>query len=109
MSILILGTFLDTLAAFAVHILFTLGNTTQITQRGRDDVLRFFKVKQVAARYADLAVKQSPLGSLHPLADVATLIAQSHQTYHPLGMSLAVSFRTLQARLPQLCSHHIHR
>ena len=62
MSILILGTFLDTLAAFAVHILCTLGNTTQITQRGRDDVLRFFNVTQVAARYADLTVKQSLLG-----------------------------------------------
>ena len=62
MSILLLGTFLDTLAAFEIHIMYTLGNTTQINQRGRDDVLPFFKVKQVADRYADPTVKQSLLG-----------------------------------------------
>ena len=48
MSILLLGTFLDTVAAFAIHIIYTLGNIQQITQRGRHDISLYFKGNQVA-------------------------------------------------------------
>ena len=48
MSILLFGTVLDTVAAFAFHIMYTLGNTSQITQCGRHNLLQGFRGKQVA-------------------------------------------------------------
>ena len=50
MSILVFGTVLDTVAAFAFHIMYTLGNTSQITQCGRHNHLQGFRGKQVADR-----------------------------------------------------------
>ncbi|MGB0735953.1 MAG: hypothetical protein ACPHAO_08795 [Paracoccaceae bacterium] len=44
MSILLLGTFLDTVAAFAIHMMYTLGNTSQIIRLGRLDILRVFNL-----------------------------------------------------------------
>lgn len=43
MSILVFGTVLDTVAAFAFHIMYTLGNTSQITQCGRHNHLQGFR------------------------------------------------------------------
>jgi hypothetical protein len=50
MSILLLGTFLDTVAAFELHIMYTLGNTSQINQHRLYDLLRLLREKQVADR-----------------------------------------------------------
>ena len=43
MSILLFGTVLDTVAAFAFHIMYTLGNTSQITQCGPHNLLQGFR------------------------------------------------------------------
>ena len=67
MSILLLGTFLDTVAAFAIRMMYTLGNTSQINRRGRLGILRVFNLGAIVPlpvtdRYADPTVKQSLLG-----------------------------------------------
>ena len=66
MSILLLGTFLDTVAAFAIHMMYTLGDTSQINRRGRLGIFRVFNLGAIVPlpvtdRYADPTVKQSLL------------------------------------------------